>query len=168
MLHDDGYEPPPVPPVPPAPWARGLLDRRQRALDEVAADLGPAHRDADQPAVALRGYGPGCMCLGIAGPVDRARVALLQELLAGLRVRGRHDLTVTLAGAGPCHPKLARVLAHSRIQHLVAGGHVELHDLPDEMTALRGAGRTTFVVLDPRHVGPPMGTPSAVRADRPR
>lgn len=159
MLHDDGHEPPEHR-AGPTPSTVGLLDRRERALREVAADLGPAHRDADRPAVALRDYGPGCLCLGIAGPVDRAMVALLQVLLAGLRVRGRHDLTITLAGLGPWHPQLARVLGHARIQHLVAGAHVEFHHLPDEMTALRRAGPTTFVVVDPRHVGPPASPPS--------
>ena len=160
MLHDDGHEPPEHGAVP-APSTEGLLERRQHALDEVAADLGPAHRDADQPAVALRGYGPGCLCVGIAGPVDRARVGRLQVLLAELRVRARHDLTITLAGVGPWHPQLARLLAHTRIQHLVAGAHVEFHHLPDEMTALRGAGPTTFLLLHPGHVDPPADTPSA-------
>jgi hypothetical protein len=54
-----------------------------------------------------------------------------------------------LAGLGPWHPQLARVLAHARIQHLVDGAHVELHDVPEPLAAELGpAGPTTFLVQD--------------------
>lgn len=97
-------------------WTVGLSARRLSALHEVAADVGPAHRRADQPGVSLRDHGVGCLCVGIAGPVDRDGAARLQVFLSGLRVRGRHELVLTLAGAGPCHPQLARVLATASIR----------------------------------------------------
>jgi hypothetical protein len=126
---------------------------RQHALREVAAELDPARR-ADQPAVALREYGPGCVCLGITGPVERAKAERLQTLLRELRLRGRRELVITLAGLGPWHPQLARVLAHARIQHLVDGGHVELRDVPDSLAAELGpAGPTTFLVQDTTRAG---------------
>lgn len=126
----------------------GLPQHRQRALGEVAAELSVDRRD-DQPAVALRDYGPGCVCLGVAGPVDRATAERLQSLLRELRVRGRRDLVITLAGLGAWHPQLARVLAHARIKHLVNGGYVEFHDLPDPLAAALGSVRpTTYLVLD--------------------
>ncbi len=138
----------------PAPEATSVspahadLSGRRHALSEVAAELDPDRR-ADQPAVALRDYRPGCVCLGITGPVDRAMAERLQTLLRELRVRGRRELVITLAGLGPWHPQLARVLAHARIQYLVDGAHVELCDVPDSLAAeLGSAGPTTFLVED--------------------
>jgi hypothetical protein len=80
------------------------------------------------------------VCLGIAGPVDRAMAERLGVLLGELRVRGCRELVITLAGLGRWHPQLARVLAHARIQHLVDGAHVELHDLPDALGVDLGSG----------------------------
>ena len=131
-----------------SPAAVNMSRSRRHALREVAAELDPARR-AGQPAVALRDYGPGCVCLGITGPVERAVTERLQTLLRELRVRGRQELVITLAGVGPWHPQLARVLAHARIQHLVDGAHVELYDIPDSLAAELGpAGPTKFLVED--------------------
>lgn len=141
--------PAPEPTTPLREWATDLAQRRQRALDEVAVELGPAGRRTDQPAVALRVYGPGCMCFGIAGPVERAMAERLGGLLGELRVRGRRELVLTLAWLGPWHRHLVRVLAHARIQHLVDGARVELHDLPDALAEALGPGLpTTFRIVD--------------------
>jgi hypothetical protein len=129
--------------------AAGLSRRRRWALGEIAGELGPARHRGDQPTVAVRDYGPGYVCLGIAGPVDRAMAERLQALLRELRGRAHRELVITLAGLGPWHPQLARVLAHARIQHLVDGAHVELHDVPEPLAAELGpAGPTTFLVED--------------------
>ena len=155
-------------------WAAGPSQRRGWALGEIAAELGPARRRADQPAVAVRDYGPGCVCLGIAGPVDRAMAERLQALLRGLRGRAHRELVITLAGLGPWHPQLARVLAHARIQHLVDGAHVELHDIPESLAAELGpAGPTTYQVQDASPptrstpVHPSTTTPARPAAARP-
>lgn len=136
------------------PWASGVSQRRRRALEEVAAELVPAHRSASPPAVApravaLRDYGPGCLCVGIAGPVDQARAEQLQRALGELRVQGCHELLITLSALGPWHPQLARVLARVRIHHLVDGAGVEIRDLPEALAAELGpTGRTTFLGVD--------------------
>jgi hypothetical protein len=152
-------------------WAADLSRCRRRALDEVTAELGPTHRRTDQPAVSVRDYGPGCFCLGVAGPVDRAMAERLQVLLGELRVRGRRELVITLHGVGSWHPQLARVLAHARVQHLVDGGRVELHDLPEGMAAVLGPGLlpTEFLVEDDA-VAAPATVPAATRTPpvRPR
>jgi hypothetical protein len=163
MTGTDSQPPPPAPPAylalqttPVNEWAAGLAQRRRRALDEVADELGPAHQRTDQPGVALRDYAPGCVCLGIAGPVERATAERLQSLLAELRGRGRHELVISLAALGPWHPQLARVLAHARICHLVGGAHVEFHDLPEALAAELGPGLpTTFLVVDTTDAEPP-------------
>ena len=132
-----------------SPWAAGLSQRRMRALEEVNAELGPDHRRPDEPAVALRNYGPGCLCLAIAGPIDQAIAERLQMQLGELRGQGRHELLITLAGLGPWHPQLARVLARARIQHLVDGADVEFLDVPDALAAELGpARRTTFLGVE--------------------
>jgi hypothetical protein len=139
--------------TPVSPWAAGLSQRRRRALGEIAAELGPAHRSAGPPAVALRDFGPGCLCLGIAGPVDRPAAERLQAMLGRVRVHGRRELLITLTALGPWHPHLARVLAHARIQHLVDGASVELRDLPEALAAELGSARpTSFRDVD----GPPV------------
>jgi hypothetical protein len=96
------------------------------------------------------------VCFGVAGPVDRAMAERLQTLLRELHVRTSHELVISLAGLGPWHPQLARALAHARIQYLVHGAHVELHDLPDALAAELGLTEaTTFLVEDTVHVDPP-------------
>jgi hypothetical protein len=141
--------------MPVSEWPAGLSQRRHRALDEVVVELGPAHR-TDQPAVALRDFGPGCVCLGIAGPVGQATAGRLGVLLGELRIRGCRELVITLAGLGRWHPQLARVLAHARIRHLVDGAHVEFHDLPDALAADLGAGLpTAFLIVDAAPADPP-------------
>ena len=126
-----------------------------RALEEINAELAPDHRRPDQPAIALRDYGPGCLGVGIAGPIDRAAAERLQMQLGELRPRGRHELLLTLAGLGPWHPQLARVLAHVRIQHLVDGADVELLDVPDALAVELGpARRTTFLGVETTPAGP--------------
>jgi hypothetical protein len=140
--------------TPVAPWAAGLSQRRRQALAEVAAELGSTPRSAGPPAVALRDSGPGCLCVGIAGPVDRAEVDRLQLLLGELRGQGRHELLLTLTALGPWHPQLARVLARVRIQHLVDGASVELRDLPEALAAELGpARRTTFLGVETTPAG---------------
>jgi hypothetical protein len=137
------------------PSAADLSQRRRHALGEVTAELAAVGR-ADQPAVALRDYGPGCVCLGIAGPVGRARAERLQTLLGELRPRARRELIITVGGLGPWHPQLARVLAHARIQLLVDGAQVDLHNLPGPLAAQLGsAGPTTFQIEDGKHTTGP-------------
>ncbi len=131
------------------PWAAALSQRRLRALEEINAELASDPHGPDQPAIALREYGPGCLGVGIAGPVDQAAAGRLQMQLGEVRPRGRHELLVTLAGLGPWHPQLARVLAHVRIQHLVDGADVEFLDVPEALAAELGpARRTTFLGVE--------------------
>jgi hypothetical protein len=130
------------------PSAAGLSLRQRHALGAVTAELGAVGR-ADQPAVALRDYEPGCVCLGIAGPVGRGRAERLQTLLGDLRTRARRELLITVAGLGPWHPQLSRVLAHARIQLLVDGARVDFHDLPGPLAAELGSvAPTAFQVED--------------------
>jgi hypothetical protein len=138
-----------------SPPATGLSPSQRQALGEVTAELAAPGR-ADQPAVALRDYGPGCVCLGIAGPVGRSRAKRLQTLLRELRTRAYRELIITVAGLGPWHPQLTRVLAHARIQHLVDGARVDLHNLPGPLAAeLGSAGPTTFQIEDSKHTTAP-------------
>ena len=135
--------------LPVDPWAAGLSQRRLRALEEINAELGPDHRGPDQPAIALRDYGPGCLGIGIAGPIDLATAEGLQMQLGEVREQGRHELLVTLAGLGPWHPQLARVLARARIQHLSDGADVDFLDVPDALAVELGpAQRTTFLGVE--------------------
>jgi hypothetical protein len=137
------------------PPAAGLSPTQRDALGEVTADLAAVGR-ADQPAVAVRDYGPGCVCLGLAGPVGRGRAERLQTLLAELRTRARRELLITVAGLGPWHPQLARVLAHARIQYLVNGARVDFHNLPGPLAAQLGpGGPTEFQVQDGKHTTGP-------------
>ena len=129
---------------------------RARALGDVRAELDRLHVRPDRPVAARREYGPGCVCLGVAGPIDRDTAQRLEDLLAEVRVRGYRELIVTLAGLGSWHPNLARVLARARIKHLVAGAHVELHDIPDPLAAALGpAAATTFRVVATAGTGRP-------------
>ncbi len=129
---------------------------RARALGDVRAELDRLRVRPDRPVAARREYGPGCVCLGLAGPIDRDTAERFEDLLVEVRVRGYHELIITLAGLGAWHPHVARVLARARIKHLVAGAHVELHDVPDPLAvALGPAAATTFRIVETAGTGRP-------------
>lgn len=114
-----------------------LATRRCWACDAVLAELSPANTPAINPAVALRSYGDGCVAVGVAGAVDRARAARIGVLLRELRPRSTRELVVTFERLGRWHPHLVRVIGQARIHHLIDGGRFELRGTtPDLAEAL--------------------------------
>ena len=116
----------------------GSMDsRRHWACDAVIAELSPADTPAINPAVALRSYGDGCVAVGVAGEVDRARAHRIGVLLRELRPRSTRELVVTFERLGRWHPHLVRVIGQVRIHHLIDGGRFELRGTaPDLAEAL--------------------------------
>jgi hypothetical protein len=108
--------------------AGGLVWRRRRARDEVHAEL--ASPPPPEAAVAVRGYGASCLAVGVAGPVGRAGAVRLAGLLRDLRPYSARELLLSLALLGEWHPHLVRVIGQARIQRLIDGGALELHDTP--------------------------------------
>jgi hypothetical protein len=103
-----------------------LASRRRQACDAVLAELGAADTPTDKPAVALRDYGDGCVVVGLAGAVDRARAHRIGVLLRELRPRSTRELVVSFERLGRWHPHLVRVIGQARIHHLIDGGRFEL------------------------------------------
>ncbi|MCD2197630.1 hypothetical protein LQ327_30090 [Actinomycetospora endophytica] len=118
-----------------------LAERRHRARHDVADELALAHRGA--PAVAVRYFGPGCVAVGMAGPVDQAAVERLAALLHELRPHSSRELLLVFGRLDSWHPYLARVLGQARIQRLIDGALVEFHNPP-----------TTLAVQLDAHPGP--------------
>jgi hypothetical protein len=119
-----------------------LALRRRWACDAVLAELGAAATPTDKPAVALRDYGEGCVAVGLAGVVDRARALRIGVLLRELRPRSTRELVVTFERLGRWHPHLVRVIGQARIHHLIDGGRFELRGTtPDLAEALGLAPR---------------------------
>jgi hypothetical protein len=120
-----------------------LPSQRRWACDAVFAELGPADTPAHKPAVALRDYGDGCVAVGLAGAVDRARAHRIGVLLRELRPRSTRELVVTFERLGRWHPHLVRVIGQARIHHLIDGGRFELRgttpDLADALGMSPGA-----------------------------
>jgi hypothetical protein len=114
-----------------------LAMRRRGACDAVLAELELADTPSNRPAMALRGFGEGCVAVGLAGAVDRARAHRIGVLLRELRPRSTRELVVTLERLGRWHPHLVRVIGQARIHHLIDGGRFELRGTtPDLAEAL--------------------------------
>jgi hypothetical protein len=115
-----------------------LATRRRRACDAVLAELGLAGTPADKPAMALRSYGDGCVAVGLAGAVDRARAHRIGVLLRELRPRSTRELVVTFERLGRWHPHLVRVIGQARIHHLIDGSRFELRGTTPDLTEALG------------------------------
>jgi hypothetical protein len=103
--------------------------RRRQACHAVIAELTAAGTPTDALAVALRSYDTGCVVVGVAGAVDRARAHRLGVLLRELRPRSTRELVVTFERLGRWHPHLVRVIGQVRIHHLIDGGRFELRGM---------------------------------------
>lgn len=71
--------------------------------------------------IALRGYGPGCLAIALAGAFDRAGVESVRAVLHDLDQHAALELVVDLSALTTCDPGLARVLAQLRIHRLTRG-----------------------------------------------
>jgi hypothetical protein len=112
---------------------------RRGALDEVRAELAGGWHDVE-PAVALRGYGPGRLVVGLAGTLDRAGAERFGALLRILQPLSDRELILTFARLTSWDRGLAAVVSHARMAHLVEGGLVELADVPDALLVDLGLG----------------------------
>ncbi len=134
----------------------GQCQHSRAALDEVHNELvdGPP----TEPAVAVRGYGPGRLVVGLAGPVDRATADRFAVLLRELHHLAARELVLTFGLVTWCDRRLSRAVIHARMAHLVDGGRVELHDVPAgllvdlDLGASPGAARATAYTVG--HDGP--------------
>jgi hypothetical protein len=112
---------------------------RRGALDEVRAELAGGRHDVE-PAVALRGYGPGRLVVGLAGTLDRAGADRFGVLLRILQPLSDRELILTFARLTSWDHGLAAVVSGARMAHLVEGGLVELADVPDALLVDLGLG----------------------------
>lgn len=123
---------------------------RQAGLAAAFADVSAALAARDEPVLALRCYQPGGLVVALGGRFDHAAVDRLRGRVEELRARAHRELVVECSRLDPCcGRRLARVLAHLRVQCLVGGARVELHHAPAELLAVLGQARCeAFTVTD--------------------
>jgi STAS domain len=122
--------------------AADLCERRRRAIDEAVAEAATARvsdPDSWEPAIALRGYGDGCLALALAGAFDRAGTERVRALGRDLALSASTELVVDLSQLTSSDPPLIRALLGLRMQRLVTGVRVELRSPPAALVAELGA-----------------------------
>ena len=107
--------------------------RRRRALGEALLEISTNPGDGRDPAIALRGYGEGCVALALGGVFDPPQQQRLQALSADLDRWASVELAVDLSQVVRCSTVLVRTLTALRMRRLVAGARVELHNPPREL-----------------------------------
>lgn len=122
-----------------------LSDRRRRALGEVRVELATTPCAAG-PAIATRLFAPGRLVVALGGEFDLAASERLGALLRDLRRVAVSELALDLGAVVSWPPRLTRVVGRARIQCLIDGVRVELHQLPASMRdALAGPGMIEHV-----------------------
>lgn len=143
----------------------GPARRRRDAIASTRAELATA--SSSQPAIATRSYGDGQLAVSLAGTFDRAAVERLRGTLRDLGRVASDELVIDMSGLASCNSVLARFLAQLRVQRLIAGTRVELHDIPPELaTALGHSPAEKFAVHDEQRDDSWAG-PAAVPAPEP-
>jgi anti-anti-sigma regulatory factor len=133
----------------PDQFVAGPSQRRREAIATTRAELAAAAVPTSQPAIATRSYGDGQLSVSLAGTFDRAAVERLRGTLRDLGRVASDELVIDMAGLASCNSSLARFLAQLRVQRLIAGTRVELHDVPPELaTALGHSPPEKFAVHD--------------------
>ena len=114
----------------------GIEARRRRAIEEASSEcVGPTPRCA---GIAVRRFGRGCLVIAVAGSFDEAARARLDAVTRDLARLAEVELVMCMTHLVGCDRRLSRLLSRLRMQHLVAGARVELHDPPPELVAELG------------------------------
>lgn len=126
---------------------------RRRALSDAVSELAPSAARSAEPGLSTRIYGEGCLALALAGTFDRAALERVRNLMGELHRLAPVELVIDLSLLHTCEQGLSRALAHLRVQRLVAGARVELHNPPPELAGELGqTPAQEFDVVDDTHL----------------